>query len=218
MYNAPKNMSQAATHNHKSKYARHMSLHRTSLFALFLAGISILTTGCPGVAPGSRAYRPLPQWEARFSAQARRDVFPNEVRQNPDAFTNTLVAWTGIITSIEYFTNRPTTVVRFTAAHHYFDWIEDISVQRERFFMSPRGEGSFAVQSIAESLDDQRFVDQFAVGDMLVAYGYPTVIRTNFIGLNPSVNLRAIKPQWFRTDVLDYGRPGEPSRILKVAY
>ncbi len=84
--------------------------------------------------------------------------------------------------------------------------------------MSPRGEDSFAVEWIAESPDDQRFVDQFAVGDMLVAYGYPTVIRTNYIGLNPTMNLRTFKPRWFRTDILDYGRPGEPCRILKVAY
>jgi hypothetical protein len=195
-----------------------MHIYRTSLFALLLAGVSILTTGCPGIAPGSRAYRPLPQWEARFSAQADRRVFPNDVRQHPDSFTNTLVAWTGIITDIEYLTNPAPRMVRFTAAHHYFDWIEDISIQRERFFMSPRGEGSFAVRWIAESPDDQKFVDQFAVGDMLVAYGYPTVIRTNYVGLNPTMNLRAFKPQWFRTDILDYGRPGEPSRILRVAY
>jgi len=195
-----------------------MKINRISLFILFLAGVSILTTGCPGIAPGSRAYRPLPQWETKFSAQANRNVFPNDVRQNPDSYTNTLVAWTGIITNIEYFTNPAPRMVRFTAEHHYFDWVEDISIQRERFFLSPRGEGSFAVQWIAESSEDQKFVDQFAVGDMIVAYGYPTVIRTNYIGLNSTMNLRAFKPRWFRTDILDYGRPGEPSRILKVAY
>jgi hypothetical protein len=195
-----------------------MKINRTCLFILLLAGVSILTTGCPGIAPGSHAYRPLPQWEAKFSAQANRNVFPNDVRQQPDSFTNTLVAWTGIITNIEYFTNLSPRMARFTAVHHYFDWVEDISIQRERFFMSPRGEGCFAVEWIAESPDDQKFVNQFAIGDMLVAYGYPTVIRTNFIGLNPTMNLRAFKTQWFRTDILDYGRPGEPSRILKVAY
>jgi hypothetical protein len=195
-----------------------MHIHRLILFVLFIAGIVVLTTGCPGLVPGSRAYRPLPQWEAKFSAQANRTVFSNDVRQHPDSFTNTLVAWTGIITNIEYFTNASPHVVRFTAVHHYFDWIEDDSIQREKFFMSPRGEGSFAVQWIDESPDDQKFIDQFAIGDMLVAYGYPTVVRTNYIGLNPTMNLRAIKPLWFRTDILDYGRPGEPGRVLKTAY
>jgi hypothetical protein len=167
--------------------------------------------------PGSRAYQPLPQWEAKFYAQARRDIFPNDVRQKPDEFATTLVAWTGVITKIEFSSNSSPRSVRFTAEHHYFDWIEDFSIQRARFFLSPRGEGAFAVQWIAETPDDQKFVDQFAVGDMLVAYGYPSVIRDTYIGLHPAQNLRAIKPQWFRTDILDYGRPSEPSRIMKIA-
>jgi len=111
-----------------------MHIHRTSLLALLLAGLAVLTSGCPGLAPGSRAYRPLPQWEAKFFAQARRDVFPNDVRQHPDGFTNTLVVWTGVITNIEFFSDGSSRVARFTADHHYFDWIEDISIQRERFF------------------------------------------------------------------------------------
>jgi hypothetical protein len=191
-----------------------MTLQRTILFTILLAGVATLTCGCPGLVPGSRAYQPLPQWEAKFSAQARRDVFPGDVRQKPDSFTNTLVAWTGIITNIEYFTNLSPRIVRFTAVHHYFDWVEDFGIQRERFFLSPRGEGAFAVRWDAQSPADQKFVDQFNLGDMLIAYGYPTVIRTNYIGLNPTLNLRVIKPQWFRTDTLDYGRPGEPAKAL----
>jgi hypothetical protein len=194
-----------------------MRTHSTIVLSLLLAGLAALTTGCPGLAPGSRAYRPQPQWEAKFAAQARRDVFPNDVRQKPDGFTNTLVAWTGVIGNIEYLPDPPR-MVRFYAVHHYFDWVEDISIQRERFFLSPRGEGAFAVQWIAQTPDDQKFVNQFAVGDMLIAYGDPAVVRSNYIALNPAQNIRAIKPQWYRTDILDYGRPGEPSKILKTAW
>ena len=190
---------------------------KKTFVALMLLSCAVLLCGCPGLAPGSRLYRPLPKWEAGFFAEAHRNVFPNDVRQHPDSFTNTLVAWTGVITNIEYLTNTPPRV-RFTAIHHYFDWIEDISIQRARFFLSPRGEGSFAVQWVVQTPEEQKFVDQFTLGDMLVAYGYPTVIRTNYIGLNPTENLRAFKPQWYRTDILDYGRPGEPTKILKTAW
>jgi hypothetical protein len=191
---------------------------RKILFALALGGvITSFMTGCPGLAPGSRAYHPLPQWEAKFYPHARRDVYPGDVRQDPDKFATTLVGWTGVFTKIEFSSNVSPRTVRFTAEHHYFDWIEDISIQRARFFLSPRGEGAFAVQWIAETSDDEKFVDQFAVGDMLIAYGYPSVIRDTYIGLSPTQNLRAIKPQWFRTDILDYGRPGEPSRAMKTA-
>jgi hypothetical protein len=131
---------------------------------------------------------------------------------------NTLVVWTGVITKIEFLSDVSPRSARFTAEHHYFDWIDDISIQRERFFLSPRGEGAFAVQWIAETPDDQKFVDQFAVGDMLIAYGYPRVIQNNYVGLNPSLNLRAIKPRWYRTDILDYGRPGGASKVLRTGW
>jgi hypothetical protein len=78
--------------------------------------------------------------------------------------------------------------------------------------------GSLAFRWIAETPDDQKFVGQFAVGDMLIAYGYPSVIQNNYVGLNPSLNLRAIKAQWYRTDILDYGRPGGASKVLRTAW
>lgn len=37
-----------------------MRIHRRMLLALLLAGVAVFTGGCPGLAPGSRAYRPLP--------------------------------------------------------------------------------------------------------------------------------------------------------------
>jgi len=173
--------------------------------------------GCPGFPPGSRAYQPLPQWEAKFSVQAKRDIFPNDIRQKPDEAGSTLVVWTGIITNIEISSDDTSRVARFTVEHHYFDWVEDFGVQRARYFLSPRGEGTFVVAWRCESSVDRQFIEQFSVGDMLVAYGYPRV-HGDTVGLHPTENLRAIKPPWFRTDVLDYGRPGEPSKALKTPF
>lgn len=192
-----------------------MRIKRQSLQAVLLVGILILMEGCPGLLPGSRAYQPLPQWEAKFFAQAKRDVFPNDVHQKPGVAVNTLVVWTGIITNIEFRGDESSRFARLTVEHHYFDWIEDFSVQRARYFLSPRGEGFFVVAWSVESSVDQQFIDQFSIGDMLVAYGFPKV-HGDSIGLYPTENLRAIKPPWFRTDVLEYGRPGEPSTILKT--
>jgi hypothetical protein len=195
-----------------------MRINYTNIFALFFLGIAVLTNSWQGHAQGSRAYRPLPKWEKKFAEKARRDVFPKDVRQNPDKFKKTLVVWTGVITNIEFFRDDSSRVVRFTAEHHYFDWIEDFGIQRERFFLSPRGEGEFAAAWRAESADDKKFVDQFAIDDMIIAYGYPSLIRNNVVGLFPTENLRAIKPQLYRTDIIDYGRPGEPRKVLKTAW
>jgi hypothetical protein len=45
---------------------------------------------------------------------------------------------------------------------------------------------------------------------MMIAYGYPSMIKDELIGFYPTQNIRSIKPKWYSTDVLDYGRPGEP--------
>jgi hypothetical protein len=186
-----------------------MHIHHTIQVALLFAGAATLTVGCSTHSPGPRAYQPLPRQEAAIAAQARRDVLPDDVRRNPQACAETLVAWTGVITNIEYFTNISPRLVRFTADHRYFDWQEDSGKESGRFQLSSRGEGAFAVQWVAQTPYDLKFVYQFAIGDMLIAYGYPTIIRSNYIGLNPSENLRAIKPKWYTSEGLDYGRSGK---------
>jgi hypothetical protein len=176
---------------------------------LLLAILSVLwLCGCPGAVPGTRQYQPLPKWEARFFAEARRDVFPQDVRGNPSHFRDTLVAWTGIVKKIEHMQYDSSPFVRFTVEHHYFDWAEDFGLQRERFFVSPRGEGGFTA-IWPDSAENDAFLKQFAVGDFLIAYGYPSVVHSDVVGLDPTQNLRAIKPKWYRTDILDYGRPGK---------
>ena len=185
---------------------------------IFVVASAVLLGGCPGVVPGSREYQPLPQWEARFFADARRDIFPNDVRHGGSQFAQTLVVWTGIITKIEYLQDDSSRVARITAEHHYFDWIEDFGIQREHFFLSPRGEGNFAVAWRADTGANRKFLEKFAVGDLLVAYGCPSTVRGEIVALYPTENIRAVKREWYRTDILDYGRPGDPVTHMKVAF
>ena len=132
---------------------------------LLLVTVSIfLLCGCPGTMPGSRQYQPLPEWEAKFFAQARRDIFPQDVRQDPQHFKSTLVVWTGIIKSIEHVQYNSSPFVQFTVEHHYFDWVEDFGLQPERFFVSPYGEGYFEA-FWSDSAGNVPFLEQFAVGD-----------------------------------------------------
>jgi hypothetical protein len=194
-------------------------LGRTDMIVLrftLLFVISNIVGGCGGLIPGSQPYRPLPQWEAQFFKQAHRDIFPEQVRQQPGAYRDSLVAWTGIIVSVEYQGEGASRTARITAEHRYFDWIEDSGIQHEKYFLSPRGEGRFATYWDVANPSDQKFIDQFSVGDMLVAYGHPSLVQQDFIGLSPTLNMRAIKPVLFRSDALDYGKPGEPATLLKT--
>ena len=184
------------------------------IFILFL----LLFAGCPGPFPGSKSYTPLPTWEQKFFEEARRDIYPDDVRQSPATYKETLVTWPGIIRDITIETENGSRIARFSIEHHYFDWIEDFGVQRERFFLSPRGEGMFVAAWRVDTEDEKQFVKQFAVNDMIIAYGYPSMIKDDLIGLYPTQNIRSIKPEWYRTDVLDYGRLGEPVKILQTPF
>lgn len=185
----------------------------SKIIPLFL----VVLAGCP-IMPGSRLYEPLPQWERQYFETARRDVFPDDVRKSPDEYKDTLVVWTGIIKTISIDTEDNERVARFTIEHHYFDWIEDNGIQREKFFLSPRGEGMFALGWAIDPARYDQFMEDFAVGDMIIAYGNPSMIKDQLISFYPTFTIRPVKPQWYRTDILDYGRPGEPSKVLKTAF
>jgi hypothetical protein len=183
---------------------------------VLLAMISLFACGCPvqpGLIPGSKPYEPLPKFEARFYSSARRDVFPDEARAHPELYDKTLVAWTGIVRQIEHTKDTDgQPMVKFTAEHHYFDWIEDIGLQREVYFLSPRGEGQFLFAWGDKSDEEnQKFLSQFEVGDMVVVYGYPAGVHDGNLYLYPTENMRSVKPKWFTTTRLDYGRNGASS-------
>lgn len=170
----------------------------------------LLLSGCPGPLPGSLPYQPLPKWERQFFEKAKRYIYPNDIRKSPQTYKETLVVWPGIIKSINIDTENGSQIARFIIEHHYFDWIEDQGIQREMYFLSPRGEGFFALAWPVYTQDDKLFIQQFDVDDMIIAYGYPGLIKDDLIGFYPAQNIRAVKPKWYRTDVLDYGRLGEP--------
>ena len=180
------------------------------IYKPILIPILLLLSGCPGPLPGSLPYQPLPKWERQFFEKADRDIYPNDVRKSPEKYEKTLVAWPGIIKIITIDTENGSQIARFTIEHHYFDWIEDNGIQRERYFLSPRGEGLFALAWRVDTQEDKLLIQQFDVDDMIIAYGYPSLIKDDLIGFYPTQNIRAVKPKWYRTDVLDYGRLGEP--------
>ena len=172
--------------------------------------ISLFPALIPGCLPSDCVpYQPMPGLERQLFNIAKRNITPDDVQKSPDTYTKTLVVWTGIIKHIDVNEEKEGHTFYITVGHHYFDWIEDRGVQREMFFLSPRGEGDFIVAWSAVTAQDYQFIRQFSVGDMIIAYGCPNTIGDNIIGLNPTVNIRYIKPQWFSTEKLDYGRSGE---------
>ncbi len=176
-----------------------------------LAGL--LLTGCfPG--PGSRLYKPVSEWESHAFSKADRYVFPNDVRKNLVAYDSARIAWAGVVLSAESKHTDSTPEVHFVVEHHYYDWIEDFSIQQERIFLSPRGEGKFETTWQLQPAADTTTVGK-SVGNGIIVYGIPLSIEGSVISVR-AYYVRVIDRQWFATDIMDYGRPGEPVKILRI--
>ena len=170
---------------------------------IFILIILVFISGC--LPPNCVPYRPLPGLEKQLYNVAKRKVTPNNVRKLPDKYIKTLVVWTGIIKNIDSNKEQGTEFFQITVEHHYFDWIENRGAQKEMFFLSPRGEGTFIAAWSAGNAQEYEFIRHFTVGDMIIAYGRPCMTEDDILVLNPTVNIRPVKPQWFSTEIPDYG-------------
>jgi hypothetical protein len=155
---------------------------------------------------GSRVYQPTGDPEARVFERAARDVYPDDVRAEPQRYVKILVAWPGILRSHELKKDDDTATLKLTLEHRYFDWIEDFSPRRERYFLSPRGEGTFrATWSMSRAALDA-MPQTLHKGDMLLVYGYPAEVRDRTVSVNPTEYARVIAGSLYTDKALNYGR------------
>lgn len=173
----------------------------------------ITCIGCP-VGPYTRHYKPISEWETKAFSKANREVYPNDVRGNFAAFDSARVAWPGIVLKAEPKNQDSIIEIHFVIQHHYYDWLEDFSIQQERIFLSPRGEGVFETTWWVQPTADTSVIAQ-SVGNMVIVYGIPSAVHDSSIVLD-AYYIREIERKWFATDIFDYGRPGDSMRILRI--
>ena len=152
--------------------------------------------------PHSKVFAPEGPLEKKLFPLVKREVFPNDVRADPSAYRTSVVLWSGIIRDVEPENFGGTRGLRVLVDHHYWDFIEDYSIQRAIAFLSPRGEGPFEV---AFRFDIP--VEMVRVEDMAIVYGTPTGIGSDGrrVVLDGAV-LRTIPRDRYATDIWDYGR------------
>ena len=184
-----------------------------------VAVLSALLGGCPGIiAPGSQPYRPASDLEAQQRQAADFNIFPDDIRRDAERYRGRTVAWAGIIRASKITKEPQGYRMDFTLEHRYFDWIEDDSIQRARFFVSPRGEGKFTTSwSMPPTTDEKALADAAAPGGLLVVYGRiaATAVKDGVIQIDADY-LRPYPSWWYADDVMDYSRPGSPVKILRV--
>jgi hypothetical protein len=167
----------------------------------------LLLGGCPP-GPYSKAYQGSSDAERQLLTEARRDLYPDDVRRAPETFRKATVAWPGVVVSAERDPNDPafSTVV---VEHHYWDWIEDHSIQKAKAFLSPRGEGKFVCHAERRTLPNVELRNA-----MTIAYVRPVGVKDQM--LHAACVMRFFPRDWYATDVMDYGRNGQGLKMVRV--
>jgi len=183
--------------------------------ALLCVGIcccAVLHTEC---------YHPFSEWEMDEMNKANLWVYPNDVRPNIVNYFDTLVAWPGLIKEDSFYRSDDQVVLELLLEHRYYDWLEDYGMQREKIFLSPRGEGLFKTTWLLkpEAADIGMFnilKKTTAKGNLVIVYGYPDSITEDSIVFLKSTYIRPFPKGYFRCDMIDYGRPGPFSKHFSI--
>lgn len=168
----------------------------------------LFVTGC------THYYKPASDWEREAMSKASYDIFPNDVRNDIEAHKSSKIAWAGIIKSYQIDKSTSPAKINFTLEHHYFSWAIDGTTRK--FWLSPRGEGIFTASwPFQEGWNEEKVRENIKISDLMITYGVPkSVSETKQINLGDAYYMRLFPRESYRTDVIDYGRPGEPSKSI----
>jgi len=189
--------------------------YNIALTTIILIVIIALISSCGGapLLPGSRLYQPISDWEKREFDKANRSIYPDDIRKDLTSYKSSTIAWAGIVKQTEVLKVEGGTAFYFTLEHHYFDWIEDFGIQRERIFLSPKGEGLFKTSwGLTQDVPQSEIEEIKSPGYLLIVYGQPTEIQDKTVVIEASY-IRGISKKLYTTERMDYGRLQQQPKI-----
>lgn len=183
---------------------------RYTALTLFAASflVSCASTNIP--------YEPATKPERIEFKNVRLDVYPDDVRRNLDRYTNTPVAWVGVIRATDATEEDFGGKIRADTVfeHHYFDWEEDKNLCGVKLRVSPRGEGLFSSRwslrkedNDANAYDAQKYAGR---GKLAIVYGVPEAITADGAIVLKYRYLRILNRDHFDTNDFTYGRYDAP--------
>lgn len=181
--------------------------------ALILAGLPCLF-GCTSTV----AYHPADKPDGLEFDRDILDVYPGDIRQNLDLYTNIGVGWAGVVQTVSSRELPDGTVHSvITFEHHYYDWQEEKGLGAGQVSIAPRGEGLFTTEAVfRRSGPDITLADvqNYAKpGSLAIVYGVPQKVENGMVVLKYRY-LRVIPPDQFSISHFDYGRFDEPVRYM----
>jgi hypothetical protein len=190
-------------------------------FALLILTSLALVSCASHPKPVNGPYQPASRPEKIEFCNDRLDVYPDQVRNDLNAYTNLPVVWAGIILSTDAHDRDigDQVIADTILEHHYFDWVQDVKHGKLRLALSPRGEGFFRTKwSMKKTTLDATFKngEKFAKkGKLAIVYGVPESVAPDGTITLKYRYLRILDMDHFNTNQFDYGRMGEPFSVIK---
>jgi hypothetical protein len=165
-------------------------------------------------------YRPADKADAAEFNRDLLDIYPGDIRQDPNLYTNVGVGWAGIIKSSKAVV-APDGTIHATATfdHRFYDWQQEkgLSVSGQGVNVSPRGEGLFQTEAVYRPNEPGAGIanveKKLSVGNLAIVYGVPETVADGTIVLKYRY-IRVLEPGDFSISEYDYGRFGTPVRYL----
>jgi hypothetical protein len=182
-------------------------------FFVFLILATPFLFACAG-----RPYKPLNRFEKTELGRASIEVTPDMVRAHLEDYTNTIVAWAGVLKKTEAFEDGKDSQIRAISLleHRYYDWVRDRSKSKATHEISTRGQGLFRVEwysnrRILESSADD--VEWFAEPEKVaVVYGIPEKVEPDGTVVLKYRYLRIFKEKEVDARTVDFGGATDPFR------
>jgi hypothetical protein len=185
--------------------------------------LAVFAASCLVSCESNAPYEPVNKPERIEYKNVRLDVYPDDVRKDPDKYTNTPVAWVGVIrgTDAQEEDYGGKIFADTVFEHHYFDWEQDTDMAGVNLLVSPRGEGPFCTRwhlrktdNEASAYDAEKFAHK---GKLAILYGVPESVKPDGTIVLKYLYVRILGRAHFSTNEIDYGRLGEePYRPIGV--
>lgn len=165
--------------------------------------------------PGTERFNPTGRIEKQYFQLSDSSVFPKDVQSDLKRYSDKMVSWTGIIEKLELLDPEEDPLHshwKIHARHHYYDWLIDHGLQKEKFLLSHKGEGRFVATVVVNRLQGaqrqqmvQHIEKQYRTGNMVIAYGKPEKVIDGVVILGRGF-ANAVDKKWVSTKEFSYGR------------
>jgi hypothetical protein len=185
-------------------------------FILFLMLATPFLFACASGKP----YKPVDRPEQTEFSRAAIEVTPDMVRAHLNDYTNTVVAWVGVIKRSEAFEDGKDFQIRNISLieHRYYDWVKGRAKSKAPHEVSTRGQGLFRVEWFLNRLIPEATADEaelFSAPDkVVVVYGIPQKVEADGTVVLSYRYLRVFKGKEVDARTVDFGSADEPFRYV----